>query len=125
MSGLQIAVAVCEFLSPGATVNEADRQIADSVLPVIAAKITALLTRDVHVVDVGSTEFGLQHGFPCRPDLLGCPVNVALNCLDGPPAPVGRYHVWLDDAGEVIIGDRVAADYDPLVTELRALAGAS
>lgn len=87
------------------------------------ARVREFLDRDEHVVDIQRYGFGLQHGFPCRPDLLGCPVNRALEALDDSPHPIdGRYRIWLDQDGAVVIGERVADDYDPL--DLRAaLAG--
>ena len=53
----------------------------------------------VDIVDIEETDFGLQHPIECRDDLLGCAVGVALHALDGPPMPVGRYVVVLDDDG--------------------------
>lgn len=84
--------------------------------------VLALLAADVHVVELRKTTYGLQHGFPCRPHLLDCPVERALNALSGSPAAPGRYRVALVD-GELVIGDPVADDFDPLVTDLRRALG--
>jgi len=79
--------------------DEKDREIA---------RLRATLGEQRHIVDVTATQFGLQHPVECRPDLLACPVRIALNALDGPPMPVGRYVVTLDDDG---------LHYDDLVGE--------
>jgi len=62
-------------------------------------RLRAALGEQRHIVDVAETEFGLQHPVECRPDLLGCAVGKALNALDGPPMPVGRYVVELGPDG--------------------------
>jgi hypothetical protein len=77
------------------------------------AAVRAALGRDEHVLDWRSDGYGLQHGFPCRPDLIGCPVNQALIDWAGHPLP-GRYRCWLADDGFLVIGGQVPADYDPL-----------
>lgn len=62
-------------------------------------QVEAVIGEQRHIVDFHVTEFGLQHPIECRDDLLGCPVGRALNALDGPPMPVGRYVVVLGDDG--------------------------
>ncbi len=66
-----------------------------------------LVLEEEHVVEFRSTDFGLQHHIDCRPNLLACPVYKALQELDGPPLPPGRYPVWLVD-DELRYGEAVA-----------------
>lgn len=80
----------------------------------LTATVRVLLDSEEHVVDVRPTEFGLMHPFKCRPDLLGCAVNLALNALPSAPADPGRYLVTVDRSGKVVIGDPVPDGYDPI-----------
>ena len=95
----------------------------DGIAQKLETTLRLILDTDEHVVEVRDTDFGLMHPLKCRPDLLGCATNVALNALAGPPAEPGRYSVSLDGKGKVVIGAPVAADYDPVrLTDLLAVA---
>ncbi|MEU8264453.1 DUF6085 family protein [Micromonospora sp. NPDC048999] len=62
-----------------------------------------------HIIDLRADGWTIKHPLSCRlGDLFGCPVNLAAEGLDGPPAPPGRYAVSVDSIdGQLRIGDRV------------------
>lgn len=97
---------------------------AVSVLSAQLQRVQEILTMDYHIVHIQETGFGLQHGFPCRTNLLACPVNRGLFALEEPPAPTGRfYRVSLSKEGRIVIGEEVDPSYDPVVMELKAILG--
>jgi hypothetical protein len=102
-----------EYAALGARMTAQTDASIRSIADRLAATVRVLLDSDEHVVDVRETAFGLMHPFKCRPDLLGCPLNQALNALPTAPADPGRYFVTLDD-GAVVVGDVVPEGYDPI-----------
>jgi len=97
-------------------------EIAAPALEQVEA-VKALMHRDYHIAHIREGGYGLQHGFPCRTDLLNCPVNLAMVSLQRPPAPPGYYRVRLGNSGEILIGEKVNPDTDLLVDGIRAAFG--
>lgn len=64
-----------------------------------------------HTIEVREDGWTLQHSLACRAagTLFDCPVNEACNKLMGMPAAPGRYEVEVDENGELLVGDEVAA----------------
>ena len=80
-----------------------------------ATERTRLREDFTHVVDFAEQGFGLLHPIRCRPNLLDCPVNQAINSLTECPVLVyGRYFVSLDEHGEIEVGEETEPDYDPI-----------
>ncbi len=63
-----------------------------------------------HIIEFTETGFGIQHPAPCRPNLLGCPLQAAAQRLDGPPVAPGRYVCVLDPWGELSIQREASAE---------------
>ena len=72
------------------------------------AELEASLGTDEHIVTFSEDGYGLQHPIRCRPDLLGCSVNVYLAYRDEPDMPPGKWTVQL------------LGDGDPLYTAIAA-----
>lgn len=69
-------------------------------LQVEVERLRAALGEQRHIADIRDQGFGLQHPVECRPNLIDCPVNVALESLHIDEVPVpGRYIVTLDGDG--------------------------
>ena len=94
-------------------------EIATPALEQVEA-VRALMARNYHIVHIREGGYGLQHGFPCRANLLNCPVNLALVSMQYPPAAPGYYRVRLGNGGEIQIGENVDPETDLLVDGIRA-----
>lgn len=72
--------------------------------PIDTARIREL-EAGIHVVEFTHDRgYALQHPPACRPDLLGCPVNLACRHLDECPVDApGRFHIDLDEHGDLVI----------------------
>jgi hypothetical protein len=64
-------------------------------------RLRALMAGEDHILHCDDVGWAIQHPIACRPDLLSCPFNDALNLyMDGPPPEgIGRYVVTLDSDG--------------------------
>ena len=100
-------------------------RVAETARPALdeISAIRTLMSRNYHIVHIKERGFGLQHGFPCRADLLGCPVNRALSALEDAPAPPGYYRVRLAADGAIVIGEPVDPGTDLLVDGLKSALG--
>lgn len=57
-----------------------------------------------HIIEFRSDGWTIQHTLACRVrgDLFACPINLAAQELEGPPARLGRFPVQLD-AGRLVV----------------------
>lgn len=96
------------------TANAAFIAAARTAVPVLLDELERLRTElaalDVdqpyHVLDVRENGWTLKHPLSCRPRLFDCPVNVACEQLDGPPAEVGRWAVDVGEDGGLLVRHR-------------------
>lgn len=78
-------------------------------------RLAEALREDRHVVEFREDGWGLQHPVLCRPDLIGCPVNRALQALNHPTV-LGRFRVHLED-GHLRYANYTDGD-DPVIAAL-------
>lgn len=73
-------------------------------------RLKALVDDDRHIVEIREHDFSLQHPVDCRPDLIGCAVNQALNNTDWwddqPTIEYGRHVVELT-GGVLVFGEKL------------------
>lgn len=91
---------------------EIQRGVVD---PQHTAALTALITavlelegNGLHLVKVTETGYVIQHPLSCRPNLFGCPVQVAAGVLDGPPVTPGVYEAEVGDQALLTLARRVS-----------------
>lgn len=86
--GPEAAAAVIEAVNRGlAAASQGDEGLREDAEKWRAAEAEG------HIVDFSDSGYGLQHPPSCRPDLIGCPINVYLASLDEPDMPPGRYRI--------------------------------
>lgn len=99
----------CERALLANRLEQAERELAD---------IRERVGPDYHVVDVNAGGWGIQHPLACRPDLTACTVHMAaVRQWEGPPAPIGRYRLYMLDGGylstEPLAASRESGAFSP------------
>lgn len=72
-----------------------------------AADAVDPLRQPGHRVDISGDDWTLQHPAECRPDMLGCPLNIAVRVHDVTAVEDGTYSVTKTEAGDLLLTPEV------------------
>lgn len=59
-----------------------------------------------HKIHLRESGWTILHPLSCRPNLFDCPVTKAAQEMPTPLPQYGIFECWLDDNGQIVIGDR-------------------
>lgn len=77
--------------------------VEDAVAALAAADAVDPLRQPGHRVDINGDDWTLQHPAECRPDMLACPLNVAVREYDVTAMADGTYTVVKTGEGDLLL----------------------